>query len=499
MVDVQNPDPQNQALSSGLGLQPFDTSKILENIKGEREKVTGAEKEYATMKGQADIDAARMEQQQAAAHAGQMRNLYEQQRKEVMAPPPERKIDHDTATGFLSLAAMLPVAGAILGGKGQLSGINAMQAMTGMVEGYKKGNDERIAFETKKYEDDMKKFELHQKQVSEAFRIAIEEAKVNQTAAAANLKLKLAELNAPILQKAVDVQGITKLAEFNEKLQFESLKEAHAQNMKIAGMKRVIGRDPNDPNKYIYYDGNGTPVINPQNGMPIQAPPPGGGKGSADKAAQERNQRVITATSLITGAVEPLVQLKGGTTTGILPNMTTKDGMINFLRNKTGRKLTADESDFMNTLFAGIGRALASVETGGVATGLTQLANKIENAAYINAGASDMQAAGKLAELRDTVHEAINAGISSGQYNENQTKTLQGLLTRIDAAIPFSRMDVAAALATRIKGGDTVGSRSQALVKPPSLQEYIEKNKAANPGYSDQELTDLYNKKYGKK
>jgi hypothetical protein len=441
---------------------------LWKNIEDRNTQSVQAQKDLATAQGQYGVDAARAEAEMARSNAGQMANLYQRRQKEIMEKPPERKIDHDTASGFMGLAAMLPIAAAVMGSKGQMSGLGAIQAMTGMVEGYKTGNDQRIAFETKKYEDEMKKFELHQKQLSDAFSVALEQAKYNQTSATANLKLKLAELNSPILSKMAETQGIVATNDAYVKFQTEFAKQRLAHDDKIANAKRTNVKvpDPNDPSKMITVlaDNNGTPIhdVNGQYVIPAEKGAAGKGQG----AAQERNQRVITATSLIAGAVEPLVKLKGGTTTGLLPNLSTKDGMLNFLRNKTGRSLSSDEADFMNTTFAGIGRALASIETGGVATGLTQLANKIENSTYINAGATDIQAANKLAELRDTVHEAINAGINSGQYNEAQTATLKILLGRIDTAIPFSRNDVADALAQRFTTGTgTVGSRSVEAVR----------------------------------
>jgi hypothetical protein len=50
------------------------------------------------------------------------------------------------------------MAGAMLGNKGLMSGVGAMQAMTGLLNGYREGNKERIAFEQKKYDDEMKKW-----------------------------------------------------------------------------------------------------------------------------------------------------------------------------------------------------------------------------------------------------------------------------------------------------------------------------------------------------
>jgi len=56
----------------------------------------------------------------------------------------------------------------------------------------------------------------------------------------------------------------------------------------------------------------------------------------------------------VASALESMKELPAGTTTGILPNLQTKDGLLNYVRNNVGRKVTSSEAEILNTLFTGV-------------------------------------------------------------------------------------------------------------------------------------------------
>jgi hypothetical protein len=96
----------------------------------------------------------------------------------------------------------------LFGGKGQMSGIGALQAMDGVLKGYQTGNQQRIEFEKTKFEKELQNFKMHQDQIQKAFDRAIEGAKVNLTAATARLDSDLAALDAKNVQALVKRDGI---------------------------------------------------------------------------------------------------------------------------------------------------------------------------------------------------------------------------------------------------------------------------------------------------
>ncbi len=174
-------------------------------------------------------------------------------------------------------------------------------------------------------------------------------------------------------------------------------------------------------------------------------------------------QRAVNSLGGVASALESLAELPTGTTTGLLPNLQTKDGFLNYMRNNIGRKLATNEAEMMNTVFTGIGRNLASIEASGAATGLTQLANQMQSGLYINEGTDDpYRVAIKLADIRRIATENIRPAIESGLMPEGQARTAEALVKRIEQAIPFTTIDVIRS--ARQPGAQTIGEQTSRAV-----------------------------------
>ena len=124
-------------------------------------------------------------------------------------------------------------------------------------------------------------------------------------------------------------------------------------------------------------------------------------------------QRAVNALGGVASALENIGQLPAGTTTQVLPNLTTKDGMTNFVRNFGGRKLSAKEAQAMETLFTGVTRNLAAIEASGAATGLVGLSTQMEKL-IPKAGQSATTTALQLADIKRVAVENIKPLIESG-------------------------------------------------------------------------------------
>lgn len=181
----------------------------------ELEKSQKAEEEFAKQKGDVMVAKAQEIAKAKRAGIGGEMAVYKKYDKELMAPPPTIQYSSDTAQGMQSLAVLLPLAGAMMGGKGQLSGIGAMQAMSGVLEGHRQGNQDRIALETKNFEQQMQNWKIHQEQIKGAFERALSMAKLNAAGAQAELEAKLAALDAPLLLADAKRNGAVNAAQRN--------------------------------------------------------------------------------------------------------------------------------------------------------------------------------------------------------------------------------------------------------------------------------------------
>jgi hypothetical protein len=175
-------------------------------------------------------------------------------------------------------------------------------------------------------------------------------------------------------------------------------------------------------------------------------------------------QRAVNSLGGVASALESIKELPAGTTTGILPNLQTKDGLLNYVRNNVGRKITSREAEILNTLFTGVGRNLASIEASGAATGLAELSKQMQSGIYINAGVDDpYKVAIKLADIRRIATENIRPAIESGLMPKGQAETAAKLVERIEKAIPYSTTDVVKAAT---QGRATLGEKAEEVTRP---------------------------------
>jgi hypothetical protein len=189
--------------------------------------------------------------------------------------------------------------------------------------------------------------------------------------------------------------------------------------------------------------------------------------GKTEKITQQTMmaQRAVNSLGGVASALESMKELPAGTTTGILPNLQTKDGLLNYVRNNVGRKISSREAEILNTLFTGIGRNLASIEASGAATGLAELSKQMQNGVYINAGVDDpYKVAIKLADIRRIATENIRPAIESGLMPKQQAEVAAKLVERIEKAIPYSTVDVVKAAT---QGKTTLGEKAEEAVRPP--------------------------------
>ena len=183
-----------------------------------------------------------------------------------------------------------------------------------------------------------------------------------------------------------------------------------------------------------------------------------------------RNQRVIGGSSSALERIEALMQFDEGTNVGMMPNLTTKDGVMNAIRNFAGKTLTSDEAKVMNPIFVGLGRELATVEAMGVATGLKDLTDKMQSGMYFNPGEDDAYTtAMKVAEARQVIEHHLGAALNAGMFIGEQKKEAQRIIDKTKETIPYTIKDVAEAY--RKSTGSTkqtIGEATQKVTKPGS-------------------------------
>ena len=410
------------------------------------------------------------EQEQKVAGLEQRKQLQEQQAQELRQLPEREQLrsarqelsgaafvpTKETAQDIATIFSLTGIIGMAIGGGAKDNAYAAMAGMNGMLEGYKRGRADIYKRERESFDKNLKALQLKvqtlQQELTEAIQLKQQDFKAGETA----IEIALAKSGSDLLdlkrkkngdmaaletvvQTGKDVDSLVKMSndqskqaedrKFKEREldQQERLRMAQIEATREASLARIEGQKGK---------------ITQQNMMA---------------------QRAVNSLGGVASALESLTELPTGTTTGMLPNLQTKDGFFNYMRNNLGRQISSSEAEMMNTIFTGIGRNLASIEASGAATGLTQLANQMQSGLYINAGIDDpYKVAIKLSDIRRIATENIRPAIESGLMPEGQARTAEALVKRIEQAIPFTTTEVIRA--ARTSGNETIGEQTRRAV-----------------------------------
>lgn len=420
------------------------------------EELRGAETAAEQKIGEADIAIEKARREEKGIEAGKKAELYERIAEEQKALPERAEYQaaqeslgemkfvptRDTVEDLAGLFGLVGVIGMVTG-KG--NALNAMSAMNGMLEGHRKGRADLFKQQQAEFDKNFKamqtKVQTLEKKLSEAMALK------NKDREAGELKIQqaIAESESPLLKAMKDKQGDVAVLNAVRGAR-KDLETVVAQENKLqeAADRRAAQEARMQMQREL---------------AELRA------QGTA-KATQQQfiAQRAVNALGGVASSMESISRLPAGTNIGVLGNLTTKDGMANYIRNSAARKVTSSEAKAMETLFSGITRNLATIEASGTATGLVSLATQLEKLRPV-AGDTAYDVALKLADIRRVATENIIPLISSGLMPPQQAQTAAQLVRRVEEAIPYTTDDVVNALPRRgktmVEAGMEIGEKGQ--------------------------------------
>lgn len=323
---------------------------------------------------------------------------------EKLPPQPKFNVTKDTEEGLMGMAALLPIAGLLMGAKGQMSGINAMNAMTGVMKGYQEGNQQRIAFETQKYEKATKEWEANYTRVKDGFQRAMEMAKTDYNAAMAKAKATAAEVGSAELSAMLDKESLGQV--YNKITQ---IGQEYIKNKQLADRTAIRGldvfdqagnrmrvtetefrRDQNLPEgerqyrlaptarepaplkalvdgKTVYVDRSGKPITD-ADGKPIVAPD------SRTASAETRYSfNVAESMGQAINDLKNVQLLPRDSVLGTFAGLTGSDArsVVEGLRNAFARRVTDEDNRLFEQMIGGLEANMARALGGGYASSTT--------------------------------------------------------------------------------------------------------------------------------
>lgn len=233
----------------GMNLGGFDPEAYGTLIQRKTEAagdVAKAEQEQKRIAAQGEYEARK-------TYGDTVRKQYEAAKPTLMAPPPKFNVTKDTEQGLTGLAALMTIGGMIIGSKGAMSGVNAMNAMTGVLKGYQEGNQQRIDFETKKYEQSIKDWERTLQQTKDSLEQYQKLAAVDLSTATAKAAADAAAKGQEVIAAKIKQEGISQTIAMVDKLiQQTSTSRLHSVVDKETGQQTYATEAEirNNPNKY---------------------------------------------------------------------------------------------------------------------------------------------------------------------------------------------------------------------------------------------------------
>ena len=362
----------------------------------------------------------------------------------------------ESANDIAGLFSVISVIGMLVGGGGKMAGQRAMGAMDGMLKGYRQGRSDLYKQQRNEFDANFKTMLQKHQEFRKEMEDAVKLASTNKDAGMAAAELAATKSGSDIVKAQLrkgDLMGAYKLVDESQRGAEEALKlESKA-------------RDAEATEKFRREQAAANATIRKE-----LAELKAQGSGKATQQAFIA-QRAVTALQGAASTMESVMKLPAGSTAGFLPNLSTKDGMFNFVRNAAGRKVSASEAKSIETLYSGLSRYLATIEASGTAVGLVGLTQQLEKL-QPKAGDTVGDTALKLADIRRISTEAVAAMVNSGLLPKQAGEAAAVQVERMERAIPFTTNDVVEAM---YGGKKTLGEASQSVIDKKKRLEELER------------------------
>jgi hypothetical protein len=445
-------------------------------------KKSGAEKE-AVQKRAVEAKEPKYKAYEAAEKA------YTEVEPPTLQEPPKSTIRQDPTEQAKETFSSLMAVSMLFGALTRQPMLAAMKNMTGVMQGMKEGNDARIQAETKEFERNYKQAIDSNKVNLDNYKNILEKKKGDISAAKTELEIEANRQGDQVLLAALkhdnlkEAFGILQAQEkaiqvADEKIQgqrirLEEFRQREADRKELAALKAGAAA--------------------------AKAGATTKGKGGVSSAVSGAVERVSSSMTQAADALQ-IIGTMPITTTAPLYGQDTFTGLFKTPLSYLNQQLSDDSVQMMRTNMSGVARNLASLETGGAATGLVGLANKIDQGIAIPAGASVTVALNSLAEMRRIVESSARNALSSPNYTDAQKKLIQENLDFVRKAIPYTQQDLNRALLAskgegiKLKRGEENMTFTDFMNKYPLGKEKAQTTAQPAGGAHPADINDLLNK-----
>jgi predicted transcriptional regulator len=363
-----------------------------------------------------------------------------------------------TATDLAALYGLIGVVGWGIGAGGKGDAMQAMSAMNGMLEGYQKGRQDI-------YKKEKEVFDLSVRNLRERARVVAENskriaelsaldrdaAKVEQAMLVAEESATFYKDNAARFGYAKAAQDADDLLKAADKMYFQMFEVASKQAKSTGRPQKVTGEDGTV--YMVEADGIATPVETANGKVIKEQRKPVGGAGSASGAGgavQFRyNQAMTNAGNQLANEIENAASLPISATPPVLAEVLTDPtkGLTEAGKRFFAQKITDEESRAFQQVFAGMTRAITTIEASGRPSGATEGAIREFAKSQPRAGDKKINIYLSLAQSKQ-VMDILVKDLKAAQANSTQIAQAEEAKKRVDSLITWTVRDVNRILAS---------------------------------------------------
>lgn len=273
---------------------------LLRNRTGDQSAVATAARDAALATG---------ERQAREAVARQHRDELERYRSRRVDLP-DFIPTQENALSLGTLFGLIGVAGTLMGGRGQQSAMGALNAMSGMMAGWRQGRADLYNRERQKYDQEMRRVQEQNNILQRDFQDALNLMKTDLDAGLARAREAAAKHGVSIAGAAATRQGAAGVQSWLQSLR-SSLLQINQNNSRLSGTYQRV-QDPNNPEGALFFNTRTNDYLrDPATGAPIPAAPLG--RPSAPKEAKpivvaQRQEDGSTRYVYARPSGEPLMQ-----------------------------------------------------------------------------------------------------------------------------------------------------------------------------------------------
>jgi hypothetical protein len=381
---------------------------------------------------------------------------------EQLAKPLE--VPKETVQDMAALGGLAAVVGVMLGSSGKMSAQNTLGSMTGILDGYKKGNNDLIAKYQKEFEMNQKRLQSQIQQAQTELSVILEKYKVKDQTVAQDIAAFSAKYAGGIAATVADAKSAGDVARLNVQLaQMGQSAKQHDESMKRQDLQRQQQMEFQREEKEKDRRARRENIV-------LQT------EGRAQTSGGAANARYAynIAESFGQSAVDLLnvTRMPAGTVLGTFAGMTGQsgEGLVSSLTNTFARKITKDDARMMQQVVSGLEMNMARALGGGYASSSAKHMVDAYKQQVPKEGDSAVNTALFLSRVKQELDVLAKTFYKHPGANEGYVNQMNDYMKELNAAIPF---DVPTVLEAARRGRQTISERfggpATEPVRVPSL------------------------------